>query len=151
MAASLSMQPSSLTSQPWTSLRCASSSPTVELPSVAVASDSFRRVFILSRWTPLLFPGHRRTSVDPICAMQQRRSTAAASTSPLHRALGVLDVMPQRRPSLCHARQVGPHAVTLRSVSASSLKPMVRPRCPAFLMFNKMTKLINCVIIVYVV
>jgi hypothetical protein len=113
MAASLSMQPSSLTSQPWTSLRCASSSPTVELPSVAVASDFFRWVFILPRWTPLLFLSHRRTSMDPICAVQQRRSTAVASTSPLRHALGVLDVMPQQ------AAAVTPFAVSSSPSRAS--------------------------------
>jgi anti-sigma factor ChrR (cupin superfamily) len=126
MAASLSMQPSSLTSQPWTSLRCASSSPTVELPSVAVASDSFRWVFILSRWTPLLFPGHRRTSVDPICAVQQRQSTAAASTSPLHHALGVLDVMPQQA-AAASSRSDALRCVTL---AKSGLTPS---HCAAFL------------------
>jgi hypothetical protein len=69
----------------------------IELPSIAVASNSFRRAFILSRWIPLLFPGHRRTSVDPICDVQQRRSTAVASTSPLCCTLGVLDVMPKQQ------------------------------------------------------
>jgi hypothetical protein len=122
----------------------------VELPSVAVASDSFRRVFILSRWTPLLFPNHRRTSMDSICAAQQCRSTSAASTSPLRRARGMLDVMPkqqqQRRPSLHRARQNGPHAVDLRSACVPSSKPMVRPRCSAFLVFDKITKLINRVL-----
>jgi hypothetical protein len=122
MAASLSMQPSSLTSQPWTSLWCASSSPMVELPSVAVASDSFRRVFILSHWTPLLFPGHRRTSMDPIYAVQQRRSTAAASTSPLRRALSVFDVMPQQ------AAAAMPFAVS-RSPSRASLRRSVQHFC----------------------
>jgi hypothetical protein len=69
----------------------------IELPSVAVASNSFRQAFILSRWMPLRFPGHRRTSVDPIYAVQQHRSIAAASTSPLCRALGVLNVMPKQQ------------------------------------------------------
>jgi hypothetical protein len=110
------------------------------------------------------FPPHRssRTPCSATCAVaaclrlsQQRAPPPAPVCSnghgfPLRRALGVLDVRSQQAAAATPSTVSRSLGRATRRRSAQSLsrcrRPMVRPHCPAFLVFDKITKLISRVL-----